>query len=520
MDFMNELAKNEKSITENGAIGYKTTGHKLVDLNFGIPSYREKADLDIFDQAFAEDKALTLKWLLFLRDVRGGAGERKSFREFALHLFNKHPKLALKFLDYVNIAEYGRWDDYVWLWDNVKDKDVKNIIAITLSAIINIDLEAMSRGENISLASKWMPSNNTSSKETRRLANKLAKEVFKVSPRQYRKMLSKLRKYLDVVEVKTSANQWSEIDYCKVPSCANLKYANAFFKHDQERREEYLNNLANGDKSVKINAKALFLHDIVHKYTSGIDFWYEPKYKEDATLEELWKAQEKVVGFKNTLVVRDGSGSMTCNIPNSSAIAMDVADALTLYCAENSEGQYHNKFITFSSKPQIVDVNGKESLADKLTYLHKYADCSNTNIEAVFDLILETAVKAKATQDDMPKSILIVSDMEYDAVRSGNVWSYDWDHEDIVSKDIVLFEHIANKYEKAGYELPKLIFWNVNSRTNTIPLTESKAGVILLSGFSQSLMEMVMSSELDPYKALVNILNKKRYAVVEKVLEE
>ena len=518
MDFMNELAKNEKSITENGAIGYKTTGHKLVDLNFGIPSYREKADLDIFDQAFAEDKALTLKWLLFLRDVRGGAGERKSFREFALHLFNKYPELALKFLDHINIAEYGRWDDYVYLWDNVKDKDVKYMISMTLCAIINIDLEAMSRGENISLCAKWLPSISTSSKETRRIANKLAKEVFKVSPRQYRKMLSKLRKYLDVVEVKTSANQWSEIDYCKVPSCANLKYANAFFKHDQERREEYLENLANGDKSVKINAKALFLHDIVHKYTSNNYNYWNPKYEEDATLEELWKAQEKVIGFKNTLVVRDGSCSMTCNIPNSSATAMDVADALTLYCAENSEGQYHNKFITFSSKPQIVDVNGKESLADRLTYLHKYADCSNTDIEAVFDIILETAVKTKATQDNMPKSILILSDMEYDAMRSGNIWSYDYDHEDIVLKDIALFEHITKRYEKAGYELPKLIFWNVNSRTNTIPLTESKAGVILLSGFSQSLMEMVMSSELDPYKALVNVLNKERYAVVDKVL--
>lgn len=519
MDFMNELEKNEKSVTENGALGYKSTGKKLVDLNFGIPSYRAKADLDLFDQAFAEDKALALKWLLFLRDVRGGAGERKSFREFTLHFFNKHPDLAVKFLDHINIAEYGRWDDYVYLWDKVKDKDVKYMISMTLCAIINIDLEAMSRGENISLCAKWLPSISTSSEETRRIANKLAKEVFRFSPRQYRKMLSKLRKYLDVVEVKASANQWSEIDYCKVPSCANLKYANAFFKHDAERREEYLNNLANGDKFVKINAKALFLHDIVHKYTSAECNRWNPAYKEEATLEELWKAQEKVVGFKNTLVVRDGSGSMTCDIPNSSATAMDVADALTLYCAENSEGQYHNKFITFSSKPKIVDVNGKESLADKLTYLHRYDDCSNTNIEAVFNLILKTAVKAKATQDDMPKSILILSDMEYDAVRSDTVWLDDWDREAVAQEDEILFECIAEKYEKAGYELPKLIFWNVNSRTNTIPLTESKAGVILLSGFSKSLMEMVMSSEVDPYKALVNTLNKERYAVVDKIFK-
>lgn len=508
MDFMKELEKNEKSVTENGALGYKTTGSKLVDLNFGIPSYREEADLALFDKAFVEDEVLTLKWLLFLRDVRGGAGERKSFREFTLHFFDKHPDLALKFLDNVPIAEYGRWDDYVYLWDNVKDKRVKNLLASILSAVINFDLELMAEGCSTTLLAKWLPSINTSSKESRRVANKLAKEVFKVSPKKYRQTLSRLRRYADVVEVKASANEWSEIDYCKVPSLANLKYASAFYKHDAERRKEYLAKLTSGDESVKINASAMFLHDIVHSYQKDCSGYWNPKYTENDTLEALWNAQEKLDGFKNTLVVRDGSGSMTCNVPNSSATALDVADALTLYCAENSEGEFHNKFITFSCTPKVLDITGMDTLAEKLTYLRKEDDCSSTNVEAVFDLILDTAIRANAKQEDIPKSVLVLSDMEFNSP-----WSIGGD------ADEALFETLNKRYSNAGYILPRLIFWNVNSRTNTIPMTENEAGVILLSGFSKSLMEMVMSSEVDPYKALVAILSKERYSVVDKVFQ-
>ena len=515
---MKKLEKNEKSYTENGAVGYKSTGHRLVDLNFKIPQYRQDIDTDLFDKSLAEDEVLTLKWLLYLRDIRQGVGERKSFRHFVKHLCDNHEDLAYRFIANVDIAEYGRYDDYVWLYMNIKSDKIKNKIGKILVDRLYDDISCKNNDEgNISLLAKWLPSENASSATTRAVATTLRKEVFHMSTRIYRKTLSSLRRYLDVVEVRMSNGEWSGIDYCKVPSKANLLYRNAFNKHDKERRDEFLADLAEG--KIEIKAQAMFLHDIVHEYTRTNDNYWNQEYKEDATLEELWKAQEKVSGFNNTLVVRDGSGSMTRNIPNSSVTAMDVADALTLYCAENNDGQYHNKFITFSSMPQIVDVNGKESLADKLTYLHEYTDCSNTNIEAVFDIILETATKSKATQEDMPNSVLIISDLEYDAVRSDDVWSYDYDHEAIAKEDKVLFDCIAKKYKKAGYKLPKLVFWNVNSRTSTIPLTENENGVILLSGFSKNLMEMVMSSETDPYEALKKVLNSARYDCISSMYD-
>ena len=508
MNFITELENNEKSYTENGSIGYTTTEHRLVDLNFKVPSYRDKIDSDLFDKALAEDKSLTLKWLLYLRDIRNGIGERKSFREFVKYLCNSHEDLAFKFISSVDIAEYGRYDDYVWLYVNINSSKIKNEIKDIIYDQIKTDIINMHEHNNVSLAAKWLPSENASSKETKIIARIVRKEIFNMTSKDYRKTLSSLRSYIDVVEVKMSNNEWEDIDYCKVPSKANLMYGTAFYKHDAERREEYLYNLRNG--TTKINAQAMFLHDIVHKYSNKYDIgwgWIKNDgYEVDDTLEALWNAQDKCNGFTNTLVVRDGSGSMYTCVPGSNVSAIDVTDALTLYCAENNEGQFHNKFITFSNRPKVIDVNGKDTLFDKLSFLREYDDCSNTNIEKVFKLILDTAVKAGMVQQDLPQTILIISDMEFDCQVSGK-------------KDEVMFESFAKEYEANGYKLPKLVFWNVNSRTNTVPITKNDNGVILISGFSKNLMEMVMSSESDPYKALVKVLSTDRYSCVDKVFE-
>lgn len=408
MNFVNELEKNEKVLTENGAVSYKTSGSKLVDLNFGIPKYRKEADLELFNLAYCEDKALALKWLLFLRDVRGGAGERKSFREFTLFFFNTSSQVAYKFLEVVPIAEYGRWDDVIWLWDRVKNPSIRLKLSDIICSQLWEDLKLMKEGKPISLLAKWMPSISTSSKETCALANRLAKYVLGVSPKEYRKTLSKLRKYLKVVETKISANEWSEVDYNTVPSGANLKYAHAFMNHDRERRQEYLESLRNGE--AKINANALFLHDIVHKYTEDFGWYWNNNHVDvDDTLEALWNAQEKVEGFANTLVVRDGSGSMTVTVSGNTT-AMDIGDALTLYCAENNTGIYKNKFVTFASNAEVIDISNDITLLDELKHLRNHTDCTTTNIEGVFNLILDTAKKTKATQEDLPKNVLIISD--------------------------------------------------------------------------------------------------------------
>ena len=507
MGFIKAMEKNEKKLTENGAVGFATEGHKIVDLNFAIPSFRTKVDTALFEEALNEDKVLTLKWLLFLRDVRGGVGERKSFREFMVYLAKVHEDIAVKLISEVDTAEYGRWDDILDIYFNTKSKKVQLAIRSKVIGQFIDDMKNYKEGKPISLLVKWMPSVNASSVETVKRGH-IIKKWFEFSSKEYRKVLSKLRKHIDIVESKMSANEWNKIEYSAVPSKANLNYGCAFMKHDGKRRTEYLESLKKGD--TKINAQAMFLHDIVHKY--GAFNYGRFNGKVDETLEALWNAQDKVEGFKNTLVVRDGSGSMTVTIGNSNVSALDVASAISLYCAQNNSGEFKNKFITFSSIPQMVTVNS-DTLFGNLNIMRRYDDCSNTNIEATFDLILDTAVKNHMSQEDMPNTVLIISDMEWDSV-SCDGWSWG-KRTPKVNK--ALFEVIRERFEEKGYKLPKLVFWNVNSRTGTIPLTENEMGVILLSGFSKNLMQLVMSSELDPYKALVQQLNVPRYAVIDKV---
>ena len=506
MDFMKMIENDEKVCTENGATGFNTSGSKVVDLNFRIPSFRRWIDEELFDKAIKEDAKLTMKWLLYLRDIREGVGERKSFRDFFVYLCDKHIDLANKMIKHVDLVEYGRWDDIVDIAYRVHNTYIKNHLVGNIIRQFNEDLASIEQKKNVSLLAKWMPSTNTSSKTTKAKARFLCKEM-NTSEKQYRKMLSKLREYIDVVERKMSANKWGNIDYSAVPSKANVNYRNAFEKHDSERRMSYLESLNNGE--TKINANAMFLHDVVHAY-SMLGSWDNRHKEYDETLEQLWKAQYRCDGFKDTVVVRDGSGSMTLPVGESGLTALEVADAITLYCAENNEGVFKDKFITFSSHAKLIDISHLDNLHDKLKYIAEYNDVSSTNIENVFDLILNIAVKNGVSQEDMPKTVLIVSDMEFNMAQGYYT----------ANGNKALFETIAEKYKDKGYKLPKLVFWNVNSRTNTVPLTQNEKGVILISGFSKNLMDMVMSSELDPYKALVKQLNTKRYEVVEDVFDE
>jgi hypothetical protein len=367
----------------------------------------------------------------------------------------------------------------------------------------------MLENKPISLLAKWMPSANASSAQTKKYAKKLRK-ALNLTEREYRIALSKFRKYLDVVEVKMSNKNWSEINYETVPSRANLIYNGAFLRNDEARRREYLGQLEKGE--VKINASTLYPHDIVHKYMSG-GYWSSLKSK-DATIEGLWKAlPDNVQGCGNTIVVADGSGSMTCNVGNTRVTALDVANALAIYFAERSSGQFKDKYITFSERPQLVDLSNCKSLHGKLQKALAHDEVANTNIEAVFDLILTTAIKNNMSQEDIPQNVLIISDMEFDRCATSNSKDY-WNRR----PDQRLFKVIAKKYEDAGYKLPRLVFWNVNSRTGTIPVKENDLGVALVSGFSTNICKMVMSGNTDPYECLLETLNSKRYDAVEAAL--
>lgn len=515
MSFMERLSETlgeefNNSVTENGAVGYRTSGKELLNLNFAVSSLRNKSEREIkdrFAKAYLEDKLLAIKWLFFASDVRGGMGERRLFRACINWLAEENPEIVRKVIGL--IPEYNRWDNVL----NLLETRVRADVVALIKAQLTEDMKNMHERKSISLIAKWLPSANASSKTTKRYAKIIINEL-KISAKSYRKMLSALRKYLDVVEVKMSGKQWETIDYSAVPSRANLIYNSAFLRNDEERRREYLASLERGE--TKINAGTLFPHDIVHKYTNGSHYINR---NADAAVEQLWKSlPDYVKGEGNTICVADGSGSMTTRVGSTGVSCLDVANALAIYFAERSSGEFNNKYITFSENPQLVCLSTGGNLREKIGIALRHNEIANTNIEAVFDLILSTAVNSNMTQEDMPHNILILSDMEFDSCTTTSHYGggYKWGSGRIQKK---LFNELADRYAEYGYKLPRLVFWNICGRTETIPLKENELGVALVSGFSPAIMKMVLSKQTDPFECLLEQLNSERYEPVEKAIE-
>ena len=510
MNAMKETLNNEfnVSVTENGALGFRTTGKELLDINFAVASLRGMTDAEIvkrFKKAFFEDQILAMKWLFFARDCREGLGERRLFRVVLKDLIESNPEMVIPVINL--IPEYGRYDD---LWCLLDNKESADIVYKIVDKQLEEDVKNMRDNKPISLLAKWMPSINASSVKTKKYGKQLCKALG-TTEREYRKAMSMLRKHLDVVEVKMSAKNWSEIKYEAVPSRANLIYNDAFLRNDEIRRRDYLSKLEKGE--TKINASVLYPHDVVHKYFDNIQYYWRSSLKsKDATIEALWKAlPDTVNGCGNTIVVADGSGSMTTNVGgNTGVTALEVANALAIYFAEHSSGEFKDKYITFSENPQLVDFSKCTSLHSKLQVAMSHNEVANTDIEKVFDLILTTAVKNKMHQEDIPQNVLIISDMEFDSAT----YSYNSGR-----PNQRLFDTIAKRFADAGYKLPRLVFWNVNSRTGTIPVKENELGVALVSGFSVNIVKMVMSGKTDPFECLLETLNSKRYAPIEEALK-
>ena len=481
---------NAVQLTENGAVGYVTTGKNIVDMFFKISSYRNMPESAIkadFAKVYAENPNLAVKFAFYVGDIREGLGERRAFKAMiewlsAVENFDK----LIKY-----IPEYNRFDSMFVLRGTALENQMVKAIKQQLVSDKN--------GEHPSLLAKWMPSINTSSPKTKELGRWFASQL-EMTERQYRKTLSGIRQKLELVESKMCANEWNSVNYEHVPSKANLIYKDAFLKHDETRRREFLEKVLKGE--AKINSGVNFPHDVVHKYGSC------PMRKDDA-IEALWANLKNTLNdaSSNIMVVRDGSGSMTSTISGTSISALEVATALAVYFSERQTGEFQNKFITFSSRPEFVDLSNCKTLQEKLRACHPYDECSNTDIEATFDLVLKTAVQNNLKQEEIP-TLLIVSDMEFDYATTMS-WNA---HE---SEFVTLFKTIETKFKAHGYELPKLIFWNVMSRTGTIPMKENAAGVGLVSGFSTNVIKAVLSNELDPYQAIVKILDSERYASIK-----
>ena len=502
--------------TENGATGYSTSGQNLVDLNFRVPSNHnnvKEEDIKKFIQVLKDDLVTGLKWMFYLRDIREGLGERDSFVSFFWVLNEYNPEVACKVLPL--IPEYGRWKDVIDILAEVPDdNDLTETIYLLIENQLREDCVNLTEDKSVSLLAKWLPSINASGK-SRKIAKRICNKLG-LTFENYRKVLSSLRKYLDVTEVKTCGSKWNEIDYNKVSSNANARYLKSFMKHDSERRQKYLDTLSSPVAAGAImHASNLYPHEVYAKYSETYGRYYDVKVNEDQGIEALWANLKNIDTVGNTMVVVDGSYSMVTNIKGSKIMAIDVARSLGVFFSERCIGEFKDKVIEFSAKPRYIDLTDCKSLADKYNTLNRYDDWSNTNLKKVFDLLLKTAIDCNLPQSELPQRILIVSDMEFDDATM--IYG---DHNFIMTQYQTLFESIKKKWSYYGYTMPNIVFWNVNSRTNTIPVTANECGVTLVSGYSVNNVKMVLSGDVNPWTALKSVLESDRYNAIDTTLAE
>ena len=497
---------HNKSVTENGALGYETTSDPLVDLNFKVSSLRSKTKEYIvkeFIKAYYALPEYAVKWLFFIRDITEGLGERRTFRICLQYLAEAHPNITLKILKL--IPEYGRYDDYLCLLDT----GLCDTVCCLLKEQLEKDLNAIENKEPVSLLAKWIPSINASSHKSRETA-KLLIQKWGMSEKKYCKILSALRKYLDIVEVKMTDSRWNEIIYEKVPAKANLLYDHAFAEHDEERRADYLYKVLQGN--AKLNGKGIMPYEIVHRFVK--ERFFSKGLKDDLTAELMWKCIreqefENEWGLEDCIVVADGSGSMYQQASGTSSVmAIEICMSLAIYFSEQLKGIFHNKAITFSATPQFIDLEKGDGIKEKIEIMSAYNEVANTNIEAVFDLLLAVAMDNNVPQEILPKQVLIISDMEFDRATG------------YVGFNQTLFETVEEKYKSAGYQMPRLIFWNVCGRTNTIPKVDNEQGCCLLSGFSQNAVKVAANMERkSAYENLIEVLDSPRYEPVKEALK-
>lgn len=476
--------ESNRTFTENGAATLKTTQSDCLDLFAAIGAIRRESDEEIiarFMRAFAEDKDIAVKLLFFARDIRGGLGERKVFRVILNWLAHDAPETVRKNLSY--IAEYGRFDDLLVLFDTPVEKDMLELIREQLYK----DVESMDNGGEVSLIGKWLPSVNASNACTIKSAKKIAR-FLQMDDKTYRKILSQLRAYIRIIENNLREKDYT-FDYEKQPSKAMFKYRNAFMRNDGERYNLFLNKVSTGD--AKLNAGTLMPYEIITPF-----FRKHVSDEERKSINTTWTSQKDYGNAENALVVIDGSGSMYGGAePMPAAVAL----SLGIYFAENNIGAFKNHFITFSENPQLVEIKG-EDILDKVRYCHNFNEVANTNIQKVFELILDAAKKNCVPQEELPKRLYIISDMEFDFCTQDS--------------SITNFEYAKKLFENAGYKLPEIVFWNVASRNRQQPVTKNEQGVFLVSGCTPRLFSMIADgtiSAMTPYAFMMDVLGSERY---------
>jgi hypothetical protein len=474
MKLVNAL-QTKNTLTENGMVTNSSSLNDCVNLFFQIGAMRgqDKTNLiNLFVKAYEEDALTAMRILFWVRDVRGGAGERQIFRDIVKYLATSRTDIMRKNLSL--IPELGRWDDLLVFVGTPLENDALSLIGY-----------ALKNGNQ--LVSKWMPRPNVNNLEKKRQANALRK-FLNMSPAEYRKMLAESS---NTVEQLMCANQFGKINYPHVPSRAMSDYMRAFSKRDNIRFSEFIESVKKGD--VKINAGAVYPYDIIKNLRFGIS----------SGADVQWNALPNFLENNNErfLPVVDVSGSMGCSAGNNPNITcLDVAISLGLYISERNEGAFKDVFMTFSDRPKLQVLKG--SLSERYNQLSRADWDMSTNIENVFTTILNSAINNNVPENEMPTMIMILSDMQFNQGTNGN-----WDK--------TAQEIFELKYSESGYRMPKIVYWNIQSRNDNFPVQFNKEGVSLVSGFSPSLLTSVLSGEdLTPYSMMMKVISSERYSNV------
>lgn len=479
-------------LTENGGRKLNSTGDDLLNFYAQVGSLRTRTATEkqaLFEAAYKEDPLLATKTLWYARDVREGLGERQTFRDILPYAAKRHPESVMPNIRW--IGEFGRWDDVY----SLVGTPMEDLMWATVQNQLRHDIDALKHGDlkNISLLAKWLKTPDASSKNTRKLgiytAKKLHSDVY-----HYKRMLRDLRKALKIVERDMSSNHWSDINYSAVPSKAMTNYRKAFYRHDEERFSEFINKAVEGE--VKINSSVLYPYDIIEKMLeSGWDFHPAALLDSDEkTLEAQWRQLPNYVEpGSNVIVMADTSGSMMGR-------PINTAVGLAIYFAQRNTGAYHGLWMNFSSEPTFQKIKG-DTLYDILNNIDYNNWGQSTSCAGAFREILSTAIKYSVDPSEMPKALVIISDMEFDDNYCNG--REDWD----------FYDSMKAEYEAAGYKIPNIIFWNVDSRQDTFHVDARKKGVQLVSGQSASTFKQVMKClDMTPYQAMLDVLNSERYS--------
>ena len=456
--------------TENGAVAYSTTKNAVLDLFAEIGSLRPRTEAEItskFANAFYTDRALATKMLFYAGNIRGGLGERRTFRICLKWLANHDRHAVIRNIHL--IPHFNRWDSMFALVGTPAEDEMWEVIAEQL----NLDMDGVVKSRTskkpvgISLLAKWMPTETAHKKETVALAKKATKKLG-ITPRMYRKMLSALRKHLNVVERLMSANEWDKVEYPAVPSYAMKNYRKAFDKHDPDGFADYKASLVKGE--AKVNASTLYPYDLVHQYRELMSYWGDSRCDVDDIVEAQWKALPNYVeGENNILVMADVSGSMTGR-------PMETSIGLATYFAQRNKGDYHNLYMSFTDRPHFISLDGCSTLHSAVKTVAKTDMGYSTDLDRAFSYILHHAKTHNIAPEDMPKALVVVSDMEIDPYFRGR-------------RNFDFVQLQKERFAQCGYELPKLIMWNVEARKDTF-LSQSE-DVLLVSGQSASVFKQL-----------------------------